>query len=332
VGATIASADIVGIARHLADDVLYPTAVETDARSTVPKELLDKLADAGLYGLTGPAGSGGLGAGFEITCAVVEELASGCLTTTFVWAQHIGVVRAVAESHNGGVRNWLAPLCKGEIRAGLALGGALSGTPSLRAKPDGEGWTIAGSAHFVSGWNRVDAIHAAAATEDGKLVWALIDAREGERLGAYHLDLVALNATHTVRLEFRDYPVSAERVTAVSPNQGGPPAPQVLRMHAAFALGVAGRCGRLLRSPSFDEQLAQVRTKLDRLDPTTIEAARGSAGDLAMRSALALAVTTGSRSLLSRQHEELLVREALFVLVYALRPGSRAATLERLTR
>jgi hypothetical protein len=43
-------------------------------------------------------------------------------------------------------------------------------------------------------------------------------------------------------------------------------------------------------------------------------------------------VSEGSRSLLASSHAQLLAREALFVLVYALRPDSRAAALARLAR
>jgi len=73
-----------------------------------------------------------------------------------------------------------------------------------------------------------------------------------------------------------------------------------------------------------------VRAELDRLDPSTIEAARSAAGELALRGAAALAVATGSRSLLMERQEQRLAREALFALVYALRPGSRQALLARL--
>jgi alkylation response protein AidB-like acyl-CoA dehydrogenase len=162
--------NIIEVAQHLADDVLFPAALETDASNAVPENLLDLLADAGLYGLTGPTGFSGLGADFPTVCNVAELLASGCLTTTFVWAQHVGVVRAVSDSHNLNGREWIAPLCKGTLRAGLALGGALSGRPSLRATPVGGGWMFSGTSPFVSGWDRVDVVHAAAATPDGKLV------------------------------------------------------------------------------------------------------------------------------------------------------------------
>jgi alkylation response protein AidB-like acyl-CoA dehydrogenase len=51
---------------------------------------------------------------------VAEVLASGCLTTTFVFLQHHGAVRTVAAlSPAEPRREWLEPLCRGERRSGF---------------------------------------------------------------------------------------------------------------------------------------------------------------------------------------------------------------------
>jgi alkylation response protein AidB-like acyl-CoA dehydrogenase len=321
---------VIVAAERLADELLFPAALATDRSDVVPVELLDALAAGGLYGLSGPASAGGLEADFPTVCAVIEALASGCLTTTFVWVQHLGGVIEAAKSENEHVREWAAPLCRGERRAGLALGGAVPGPPRLAARATDGGWALNGSSPFVSGWGRVDVIYTAARTDDGQLVWALVDARESETLSVERLELVALNATATVRADFREHAVPAARVMSVVPYREGPTPPEVLRIHASLALGVARRCCRLLGGTSLDEDLAGVRAELDRLDPLTIEAARGAAGELALRAAAGLAVETGSPSLLLSGHAQRLVREALFCLVYALRPGSRAALLAQL--
>jgi hypothetical protein len=62
--------DPVGTAQALADEVLFPAALETDAADVVPVRLLDALADAGLYGV-------GAETDFATVCAVQEALASG---------------------------------------------------------------------------------------------------------------------------------------------------------------------------------------------------------------------------------------------------------------
>ena len=322
--------DIVGTAKRLADEVLFPAALATDTADTLPVEFLDALAEAGLYGLTGPASAGGIGADFQTVCNVVEALASGCLTTTFVWVQHIGAVLAAATSENDAIAEWVAPLCRGERRAGLALGGAVPGPPLLRATEKEGGWIFTGTSPFVSGWRRIDVIHTAARSDDGRLVWAFVDARESDTLSVQRLDLVALNATATVRADFVRHPVPAARVTSALPYVEGPPPPELLRIHASMPLGVASRCSRLLGPTPLEEELTRIRDELDRLDPATIQATRGAAGELALRASAALAVFTGSRSLLLSDHAQRLAREALFSMVYALRPGSREALLAQL--
>src|SRR5437660_4576466 len=105
-------------------------------------------------------------------------------------------------------------------------------------------------------------MHTAARTDDGRLIWALVDAAESDTVSAQRLRLVALNATATMRVEFRDHPVAAERVTSVVPYQDGTTPPEVLRMHASMALGVARRACRLLGPSPPDEELRSIRAEL----------------------------------------------------------------------
>jgi hypothetical protein len=319
--------DVVRVAQQVADEVLFPAALSTDASDVVPRELLDALAAAGLYGLAAPPDAGGLGADFSTVCAVHEALASGCLTTAFVWAQHHGLVRALAQGGNPELAaSLLSPLARGEVRAGVALAGAMP-RATLRATPDAGGWRLDGVAPFVSGWGRIDVIHAAARAGD-EIVWLLIDASVGPHVHAEPLRLISLNATATRRITFDRLHVAAGRVTGRHPASDAT-APEVLRIHAAWALGVAARCLRMLGPSPLDAELTSLRAELDRLGPGTA-AARAAAGELAMRAAAALMTSEGSRSLLVAEQGQRLAREAMFMLVYALRPASRAALLARL--
>jgi len=323
-------ATLVAEAQRLADELLFPAALATDRDGAIPPALLDAIADCGLYGLSGPRDAGGAGADFATVCAAVEALASGCLTTAFVWAQHLGAVRAVATSDNESVHQFLVPLCRGRRRAGLALGGALPGPPQLLAEERSNGWSFAGVSPFVSGWGRIDLIHTAARTADGRLIWALVDASESDTLDVERLALAALDATATVRAVFRDHFVAAERVTAVVAYGEGPPPPELLRVHAAFPLGVIRRCLALLGPTPLAAEHAALRAQLDEPAAATIERGRAAAAELALRAAAAVAVSGGARSILLAEHGQRLLREALFCLVYALPRGAREALLDRL--
>lgn len=318
-------------AQRLADGVLFPGALEADSADTLPRDRLDALAEAGFYGLAGPTWAGGMDADLPTICAVVEVLASGCLTTTFVWAQHVTTVFVVAASASPHMRRWVQPLCRGECRAGLALAGALPGPAPLRAARASGGWSLTGASPWVSGWGRIDVLHTAALAEDGSTVWLLVDAREGPGLRVERPALVALNATATVNAHFNEHFVPHDRTTVVvPPEDSSTPAPATLRKHAAFALGVARRCCSLHGPSPLDAELSRCRATLESADADTMPAARAASSELALRSAAALMNAVGSRSLLLDRHPQRLAREALFVSVFASRSPVREAFLDRL--
>lgn len=324
--------DPVGAAQRLADEVLFPGALETDDAGTVPRERLDALADAGFYGLAGPAWAGGRAANLATICGVIEALASGCLTTTFVWAQHVTTAFIAGACASPTVRSMAPSLCDGTVRSGLALSGSLPGPRQLRAARVEDGWRLTGPCPWVSGWGRVDVLHTAAVADDGSVVWSLVDAREGADLAVRRLRLAAVDATATVDLEFDGRLVGDDRVTIVVPpsSDSSGPAPATLRKHAALALGVAARCCRLLGPTQFDDELASCRHRVATAGEDDMPAARAAASDLAVRSAIALMGTVGSASLLRSQHAQRLTREALFVSVFASRGPVLEALLERL--
>ena len=315
--------DVVETAQQIADELLFPAALATDS-SIVPATSLNALAAAGLYG---SAFSDDL----EEICAVLEALAGGCLSTAFVWMQHLGVVRAAMFSEHAHIRDeWVKPLERGERRGGLALGGALPGPPLLRARETDGGWLLDGSSPWLSGWGLIDVVHTGARTEDERLVWTFVDARSSDTLRVELQDLMALGATATVRADLTAHFVPEGRVVAIAPYAQGTTPPEVLRIHASLPLGVAGRCCRLLGPSPLDDELAACRNRVAELDPDRIGADRADAGELAIRAAAALMTKTGSRSILLDEHPQRLAREALFASVYALRPASREALLRRL--
>jgi len=282
--------EALAVARRLADEVLFPAAMRTDAADLLPDANLDLLAEAGLYGIAGPADAGGSALEAADAARVVEVLASGCLTTAFVWTQHHGPVRAIADADNTDLRDrWLAPMCAGLARAGVALGGLLGASSLLRARPTEDGWVLDGESPWVTGWGRVDVLYVAA--RDGEdVVWTLVDAEPSGTLTAEPLRLVAVNASGTVTLRFDGHAVPADRVIAIEPYTDVLARDAArLRVNGSLALGVAGRCCALLGPGPLDAELAAVRAALDTAGPhAAMPAARAAASELAVRAAAAL--------------------------------------------
>jgi alkylation response protein AidB-like acyl-CoA dehydrogenase len=333
---TTTARDVLAAARQLADDLLFPDAMRVDGLDVLPVAHLDALAAAGLYGAPVPAEAGGLGLDLAATCAVTEELAGGCLATTFVWLQHRGVVMTLAAEGTPAVLRdrWLGPACRGEVRGAIALGGLLPGPPLLRARPDGGGWRLDGEAPWVTGWGLTDLLLVAARGPDGDIVSLILDAAAQPGLTVTRERLAAVNASVTVRLGFDGVLVPGERWTGQVPFD---PAenlrPDRLRINGSLALGLVRRCTMLLGPGPLDDELAACRQRLDAAAGSTPDAmaqARAAASELAVRAAAALAVWDGSRSVTVDQHVQRLAREAMFLLVFATRPGIKSALLRRL--
>ena len=175
---TTFSRDVLAAARGLADDVLFPDAMRVDHLDAVPAAHLDALAAAGLYGAPVPVQAGGLGLDLGATCTVTEELASGCLATTFVWLQHRGLAMTLAaDGTPAALRDrWLGPACLGQVRGGIALGGLIPGPPLLRARPAGGGWRLDGEAPWVTGWGLIDLLLVVARGPGDTVVSLILDA------------------------------------------------------------------------------------------------------------------------------------------------------------
>lgn len=327
---------IVENAQRVADEVLWPAVMDTDAATVLPTGNLDALAAAGFYGLPAPESVGGLGADFTTTCEVIEIFAGADLTTAFVWSQHLGALLAVIGCDADRLREkYLAPLCRGEQRAGLILTGVIPGPARVqaRATSDRPGWIWNGTAPWLSGWERISVIHAAARDADGNAVWALLDAEESESLHIEHINLVALNASNTVTVRFVDHFVPASRVTGIVSeadwsrlNVFG------VRIHGALTLGIVRRAAALIGPGPLDRQLEATRHELDMAltAPERMPEARARAAVLAHRAAATCFVAGGAASTETHNHAARLVREAAVMLVFGSRAPIKAATLAAL--
>jgi alkylation response protein AidB-like acyl-CoA dehydrogenase len=322
---------LIEVAEEVAERVLFPAALETDAADIVPRTNLDALAEAGLYGLAGPAAYGGAGVDLRTASNVRERLAGGCLTTTFVWVQHTTPVLEMTASPNADLREaWLADMCAGRLRTGIALGGLHQGSAGLKAEPVEGGWLVSGDAPYVTGWGLIDVLLIAALTPDERVVRALIDAVEGPQVVSERLRLVAANASATVRLRIDGLFVPSERVTSVAPYTPPPAFDGGGRPNGSLALGVTRRCLQLLGPSALDAELDARRQQLDGATDETLADARAAAAELAARAAAALIVGHGSRSIYLDDHAQRLYREAAFLLVFGSRTAIKASLLHRL--
>jgi alkylation response protein AidB-like acyl-CoA dehydrogenase len=241
-------------------------------------------------------------------------------------------VQALAATPDSSLaRAWLADLCAGRRRTGLALGGLRPGPAQLRARPVHGGWLLDGVVPWVTGWQLVHSLLTLALSPEQERLSLLIDAAPAATLGVVSQRLVAANASGTVELHFRSHFVPQERLVAGEPYTPPPAHDGGGRSNGSLALGVARRCLALLGPSPLAAELHARRAQLDRADELSLAPARAAAVELATRASTALIVHTGSRAIKSGEHAERLAREALFLLVFGSRPAIRTALLAALT-
>jgi alkylation response protein AidB-like acyl-CoA dehydrogenase len=331
---------LLAAAERLSHELLAPAAAAVEAQGRVPRGHLDALAAAGLHGIVGPRDAGGAGGDLALLSAVAERLAAGCLSTTFVWLQHHGAVGAVVAAEDDALRaRWLAPLCRGTVRAGVAFSALRRpGPPAMTAVREGGDWRLDGSAPWVTGFEQA-AVLRLAARERGSsdVVWLLADAAPAPTLRAAPVHPVAADAADTVTLTLEGHRVPGDRLLRTEPFEAWREAdrrPAALRANGSLALGVARRCVAALedegnaRAGEARAALTRTRAALDAAETTAaMAAARAAASDLALRLARTLVVVRGGRGIVQGELAERTAREALFLLVFGQAPAIRAAQL-----
>ncbi len=144
------------MARGLFTDRATSTRVRAvmlgEAGAGFDDQLWDELAQYGLLGLTIPAEHGGAGASFAELAIVLEEagrrLAPVPLLSSAVLGTEVLLGAGTDEQH----ARLLPELAAGRIRLALAhldVGGDLWAAPGVHATPDGDTWTLDGTAAYV---------------------------------------------------------------------------------------------------------------------------------------------------------------------------------------
>jgi alkylation response protein AidB-like acyl-CoA dehydrogenase len=353
-------------ARDVADGVLFPRAQETDRARLVPRENLDALRDAGLFGLQGPVDvTGGLGADHVAARPVFEAVAGGCGATAFVWAQHHGAVRRLVGGDGPARDVWLPRLCDGSALAGIGFAYLRRpGPPAVRATRSGSGWRLDGEAPWITGWGLIDVLVLMARADDGTVVTGVVDdptARASLRPGPPQR-LAVMGSTGTVVLRIDGLEVPGGDVAGTQDDETWrlrdmlgsalpPAAPLGIAERSIRILGAATGSGAPEASERLSIELARRRTSADAVAlevQGAVEAAahgpdRGvvaravAAGvadrdrglSIARRASDALVAVCGGRAMSLDHPAQRLSREATFYLIQAQTGALRAASLAR---
>lgn len=153
-GADGRHAMIADMVRHFAESEVRPRAASLDEAETYPRDLYEKMAALGLFGVTIPDALGGVGADCRAYAIVMEELARGAAAV----ADHCGLIELVSSllAEHGTAEQqarYLTPLLRLERRCAYAItepgaGSDVSGITTT-AKRTAHGWSLTGGKIWI---------------------------------------------------------------------------------------------------------------------------------------------------------------------------------------
>ncbi len=175
--------------RDFVDNEIKPIAAKIDTEEKIPENLIKKLGELGLLGVSFPEEYGGGGFGEVGYCIMQEEIARGCMSTaTFIGAhQSIGANVIYLGGNEEQKQKYLVPLAKGEKIAAFCLTEAQAGSDSFnlktRAHPDGDEWVINGEKLWITNGGIADIVSVFARTEKGITAFIVETDRPGFSAG-----------------------------------------------------------------------------------------------------------------------------------------------------
>jgi alkylation response protein AidB-like acyl-CoA dehydrogenase len=218
-----ARAQIVSLVREFVRREVEPVASDLDREDTVPLELIDKMKDLGLFGITVPEEYGGLGLDYTTFAVIFEEISKGFMSLSGAIGTHH--ILTYVLSHYGTPEQksrFLPDLASGRKRGGLALTepGVGSDVANLQtsATKDGEEYVLNGTKMFITNGRYGDAFCLLARTNQeaepkhhGISCFVVEKGGSGFRVGR-DLDKLGYRGLDTCELIFEDYRIPVENL------------------------------------------------------------------------------------------------------------------------
>lgn len=164
--------DIQTEARRFAAEEILPVADQLDPRKEeIPRDLLDKVAKQGYFGITVPRDHGGMGLGVFEYCMISEELARAWMSVASIIVRAQGAM-GVNVADQDRRRTLIEKSARGEWIGAAALsepdvGSDLAGVQT-RALRDGDDYVITGSKRWCGNALAADFIQVFCRLEDTK--------------------------------------------------------------------------------------------------------------------------------------------------------------------
>ena len=222
---------IVSMVRDFVRREVDPIAQTYDNEDIYPHELIPKMRDLGLFGITIPTEYGGMELDFTTFAMIFEEISKGWLSLSGIIGTHHVLSHIVSTYGTEEQKQRILPrMASGELRGGLALTEPEAGSDaqniSTVAKKEGDEYLINGRKMFISNGENGNVFALMAKTDPNsdpahKGISCFIFEKpvEGFSVGQ-HIDKLGYRGIDTCELIFDDCRVGAENLVGGEEGKG----------------------------------------------------------------------------------------------------------------
>ena len=238
-----------------------PLADQMEEEDEVPKHLLAKAAEIGLFGLSSPQAYGGMGAGMLGKVLISEELGRGpnCFSTVIGCHNGIGSVGIVEFGNEEQKQRYLPRMAAGELIGAFALTEASAGSDPSGLKSTavlkGDHYILNGTKQFITNGGIANVFMVMAVTDKSKGTKGITSFIVEKTFPGFTIGKnekkMGLHGSSTTELIFEDCEVPIENVLGEL-GQGFVNALKVL---------ANGRAGLAARNLGSSQKLLEVSTK-----------------------------------------------------------------------
>lgn len=233
--------------------------IEATAGPRFDRALWEKLAEAGLLAVAIPEQFDGAGLGFVEVGGIIQQIGRTAAPVPFLESVVLGALPLAEFGSEAQKQTWLPRLASGEaiLTAGLTEPEGDPKHPVTAAIPNGDGYRLSGSKICVPAAELADALLVPAATPEGRVVIALLDAR-AEGLTVTPLDTTS--GQPESRVELVDVAIDAGALLGSAENAAEILDWMLQRANAALANLALGVCEEALELTA---EYAKTRKQFD---------------------------------------------------------------------
>lgn len=212
---------IVDIARQITDERIIPNRAELDEKHEFPRQILNEMAQADLFGVPIPEEFGGLGGGCFDIVLTVEQLGRGCIGVgTAFAANFLGVYPIIIAGSPEMKQKYLPDIATGKKFGAFGLTEANAGSDAsgiqTTAVLDGDEWVLNGTKQWITNGGEAQVYSIVAITDRsrgprGASMFVVEEGDPGFSCGPKEKKM-GIRASSTTELIFKDCRIPKDRL------------------------------------------------------------------------------------------------------------------------